>query len=111
VHADGQNPSNVHAFAGHTFCLQDAKQLKALMYALSSQGDLPAGHNSSISAPRPREKDEKNNDNEVAFVFTDIESSTELSQQDPNAFKQVRSTCIVCAQPGELQPCVCVLGC
>jgi class 3 adenylate cyclase len=36
-------------------------------------------------------------DREVAFVFTDIESSTELSQQDPEAFKQVRAEFMACA--------------
>lgn len=76
------------------------------MYALSSQGDLPAGRNSSISAPRLRggkEDDKKKSDNEVAFVFTDIESSTELSQQDPNAFKQVRIRCL-CRSQAKITP-------
>ena len=69
-------------------CLQDSKQLKALMYALSSQGDLPAGHSGSVSLPQPRRVGEVS-EQEVAFVFTDVESSTELSQQDGEAFKQV----------------------
>lgn len=72
--------------------LQDAKQLKALMYALSSQTDLPAGHTGSVSLPQPRRVGELS-EQEVAFVFTDIESSTELSQQDGDAFKQVGAAC------------------
>lgn len=68
--------------------MQDAKQLKALMYALSSQGDLPGGHNGSVSMPQARRVGDMS-EQEVAFVFTDIESSTELSQQDADAFKQV----------------------
>lgn len=72
--------------------LQDAKQLKALMYALSSQGDANGGHSGSVSLPQLRKTGDVS-EQEVAFVMTDIESSTELSQQDPDAFKQVNSYC------------------
>lgn len=75
--------------------LQDAKQLKALMYALSSQGDMPSAHGGSVSLPQPRRVGEVSGQ-EVAFVHTDIESSTELSQQDGEAFKQVRCLAASC---------------
>lgn len=66
--------------------LQEVKQLKALMSALSSGGD---GYEAGTAAPHRVEFDLKNK--EVAFVLTDIESSTELSSRDGRAFKQVGS--------------------
>lgn len=74
--------------------LQEAKQLKALMYALVSHTDsdtrvpVRVGDSSTVAAGGRRVD---TSDREVAFVFTDIESSTELSNQDADAFKQVRT--------------------
>eukprot|EP00879_Flechtneria_rotunda_P023949 GHRR01025369.1.p1 GENE.GHRR01025369.1~~GHRR01025369.1.p1 ORF type:complete len:969 (+),score=296.48 GHRR01025369.1:353-3259(+) len=71
---------------------QEAKQLKALMYALVSHSDMPGIQHgmgsSTLMAPPTQGADAA--DKEVAFVFTDIESSTELSNQDPDAFKQLQ---------------------
>jgi class 3 adenylate cyclase len=92
--------------------LQDAKQLKALMYALSSQGDMPSAHGGSVSLPQARRLGDVSGQ-EVAFVHTDIESSTELSQQDGEAFKQVCATCWVSDQglwPSGIYQCVVMCG-
>lgn len=74
--------------------LQESKQLKAMMYALISHEEMTPGPNhinSSMVITKGHAGlgDPSSTDREVAFVFTDIESSTELSQQDPEAFKQV----------------------
>ncbi|KAF6259953.1 hypothetical protein COO60DRAFT_1700595 [Scenedesmus sp. NREL 46B-D3] len=65
------------------------KQLKALMYALVSHSDGSSGGTDGMLQPARGLKAE-NKDKEVAFVFTDIESSTELSNQDGKAFKQLQ---------------------
>ena len=44
--------------------------------------------------PRPSTYEQLKESEEFAFVVTDIESSTELSQQDPIAFQQVRGFCL-----------------
>jgi class 3 adenylate cyclase len=71
------------------------------MYALISHEDMAPGPNhlngsivlSSKAAHGAAVGGEPvgSSDREVAFVFTDIESSTELSQQNAEAFKQVGS--------------------
>lgn len=71
-------------------CLQEQKQLKQLMYALSAHTDSLGGqgtgmNGSMTAATRAVDIHAK----ELAFVFTDIENSTEISNQDPAAFKQV----------------------
>lgn len=71
----------------------ESKQLKALMYALTSTSDSYFGPGSagSMTAIRARPNDETlKGSKEFAFVVTDIEDSTALSQQDPVAFQQVR---------------------
>jgi class 3 adenylate cyclase len=68
--------------------MQEYKQLKALMYALVSHSDGSSGPDGMPQPMRGPKAEDK--DKEVAFVFTDIESSTELSNQDGDAFKQVR---------------------
>lgn len=78
------------------------------MYALSSQGDMPAAHNGSLSLPQPRRVGEVSGQ-EVAFVHTDIESSTELSQQDGEAFKQV--CCLADLLPSDMLSASHVLSC
>lgn len=68
--------------------LQEQKQLKQLMYALSAHTDSLGGqgsNNSMTAATRAVDIHAK----ELAFVFTDIENSTEISNQDPTAFKEV----------------------
>lgn len=65
--------------------LQENKQLKAMLLALSSHRDV---HGGSVSLPQPHRVGEVSEE-EVAFVQTDIQSSTELSQQNPKAFKTV----------------------
>ena len=62
------------------------------MYALISHEDMPQGGNRhkhggvhKLSAAAA----ESTLDREIALVYTDIESSTTLSQQDPEAFRQV----------------------
>lgn len=47
---------------------------------------LPA---KSLGTARPSTYEQLKESEEFAFVVTDIESSTELSQQDPIAFQQV----------------------
>jgi hypothetical protein len=59
------------------------------MYALVSHSDSSSGGPDGMLQPARGPKAE-DKDKEVAFVFTDIESSTELSNQDGDAFKQVR---------------------
>jgi class 3 adenylate cyclase len=58
------------------------------MYALVSHSDGSSGDPDGMLQPARGPKAE-DKDKEVAFVFTDIESSTELSNQDGDAFKQV----------------------
>jgi hypothetical protein len=57
------------------------------MYALVSHSDGSSGPDGMPQPMRGPKAEDK--DKEVAFVFTDIESSTELSNQDGDAFKQV----------------------
>ncbi len=59
---------------------QESKQLKALMYALTSTKD---------DASKNKDADSLRQTKEFAFVVTDIEDSTLLSHQDPGAFQQV----------------------
>lgn len=87
-----------------SLCLQDARQLKALMFALSSQGDP---NNFVSGAPFPLQhmlnRIGDGCECDLAFVWTDIEGSTELSQQDGHAFKQVR--CLASGSiPGWVSP-------
>lgn len=82
----------------HAYKLQEAKQLKQLMQSLATSGkDEDSGRGTSItlqSDPSGKPLIQQ------AFVFTDIESSTELSSQDPDAFKAVRvaSLCKMCGE-------------
>jgi len=59
------------------------------MYALVSHSDVRPAVGGSVTVASAKKVDQQL-DKEAAFVVTDIESSTELSNQDPEAFKQVR---------------------
>eukprot|EP00878_Enallax_costatus_P041208 GHUV01047792.1.p1 GENE.GHUV01047792.1~~GHUV01047792.1.p1 ORF type:complete len:123 (-),score=38.33 GHUV01047792.1:318-686(-) len=67
--------------------LQEQKQLKQLMYALSAHTDSLGGQGNGSMTAATRAVDI--HAKELAFVFTDIENSTEISNQDPASFKQV----------------------
>lgn len=69
--------------------LQEVKQLKALMSALSSHGDGDDAATGTATMAAPRRVGFDLENRELAFVLTDIESSTELSSRDGRAFKQV----------------------
>jgi hypothetical protein len=78
--------------------LQEVKQLKQLMSALSSHGDGDEAGAGGAPLASPRRAGFNLENREMAFVLTDIESSTELSSRDGRAFKQVGSDgcCPVC---------------
>jgi hypothetical protein len=59
------------------------------MYALVSHSDVRPAVGGSVTVASAKKVDQL--DKEAAFVVTDIESSTELSNQDPEAFKQVKA--------------------
>jgi hypothetical protein len=65
---------------------QDAKQLNALMVALTSTRD---------DASRSKDADLLCTAKEFAFVVTDIEESTAISNTDAGAFQQVRNSMLI----------------
>eukprot|EP00878_Enallax_costatus_P030966 GHUV01033787.1.p1 GENE.GHUV01033787.1~~GHUV01033787.1.p1 ORF type:complete len:540 (+),score=161.45 GHUV01033787.1:449-2068(+) len=67
---------------------QEQKQLKQLMYALSAHTDSLGGQGNGSMTAATRAVDI--HAKELAFVFTDIENSTEISNQDPASFKQIQ---------------------
>lgn len=88
---------DLHTLFLHAICLQDKKQLKALMLALSAHESVDHGDADgppALDDPIAASKGAKSGFGqykEAAFVFTDIENSTDLSQQNRAAFLQVRA--------------------